>query len=94
MRLTSFYANSLQYKLLNVHISKKQKSSREDERAMEILRKKTEEVSYPLGETDQHEDQSWKTFWILFTARGGGTPIHYLYGYVPPKGVVILKLLV
>ena len=34
---------------------------------MEILRKKTEEVSYPLGETDQHEDQSWKTFWILFT---------------------------
>ena len=36
------------------------------------------------------------------TARGGGgggggggaTPIHYLYGYVPPKGVVILKLLV
>ena len=25
---------------------------------------------------------------------GGGTPIHYLYGYVPPKGVVILKLLV
>ena len=23
----------------------------------------------------------------------GGTPIHYLYGYVPPKGVVILKLL-
>ena len=29
---------------------------------MEILRKKTEEVSYPLGETDQLEDQSWKTF--------------------------------
>ena len=25
---------------------------------------------------------------------GGGTPIHFLYGYVPPKGVVILKLLV
>ena len=24
----------------------------------------------------------------------GGTPIHYLYGYVPPNGVVILKLLV
>ena len=21
----------------------------------------------------------------------GGSPIHYLYGYVPPKGVVILK---
>ena len=28
-------------------------------------------------------------------SRGGGrgTPIHYLYGYVPPNGVVILKLL-
>ena len=25
---------------------------------------------------------------------GGGTPIHYLYGYVPPNGVAILKLLV
>ena len=24
---------------------------------------------------------------------GGGTPIRYLYGYVPPNGVVILKLL-
>ena len=25
---------------------------------------------------------------------GGDTPIHYLYGYVPPNGVVILKLLI
>ena len=25
---------------------------------------------------------------------GGGTPTHYLYGYVLPNGVVILKLLV
>ena len=25
---------------------------------------------------------------------GGGTPIHYLYGYVPPNGIVILKLLI
>ena len=25
---------------------------------MEILRRKPEEVSYPLGETDQYEDQS------------------------------------
>ena len=25
---------------------------------------------------------------------GGGTPIPYLYGYVPPNGVVILKLLI
>ena len=28
------------------------------------------------------------------TPGGGGTPIHYLYGYVPPNGVVILKLLI
>ena len=28
------------------------------------------------------------------TPGGGGTPIHYLYGYLPPKGVVILKLLI
>ena len=27
-------------------------------------------------------------------APGGGTPIHYLYEYVPPNGVVILKLLI
>ena len=25
---------------------------------------------------------------------GGGTPKHYLYGYVPPNGVGILKLLI
>ena len=24
----------------------------------------------------------------------GGTPIRYLYGYMPPNGVVILKLLI
>ena len=29
-----------------------------------------------------------------YKPRGGGTPIHYLYGYVAPKGVVILKLLI
>ena len=28
------------------------------------------------------------------TPGGGGTPIHYLYGYVPPNRVVILKLLI
>ena len=27
-------------------------------------------------------------------SRGGDTPIHYLYGYVPPNGVVILKLVI
>ena len=30
----------------------------EYERAMEILRRKTEQVSYPLREMDQYEDQS------------------------------------
>ena len=30
----------------------------EDERVMEILRRKTKEVSYPLREMDQYEDQS------------------------------------
>ena len=29
-----------------------------------------------------------------FSRNPGGTPIHYLYGYVPPNGVVILKLLI
>ena len=27
----------------------------------------------------------------LYYKPGGITPIHYLYGYVPPNGVVILK---
>ena len=33
------------------------------------------------------------TYWT-WTRGGGGNPIHYLYGYVPPKGVVIWKLLI
>ena len=32
---------------------------------------------------------------LTYSPGGGGvTPIHYLYGYVPPNGVVILKLLI
>ena len=31
---------------------------------------------------------------VVLKPGGGGTPIHYLYGYVPPNGVVILKLLI
>ena len=31
---------------------------------------------------------------LLCPMPGGGTPIHYLYGYVPSNGVVILKLLI
>ena len=30
----------------------------EDERALEILKRKTEEVSYPLRETEEYQDQS------------------------------------
>ena len=33
-------------------------------------------------------------FYSIDTPGGRGTPIHYLYGYVPPNGVVILKLLI
>ena len=54
MCLTLFYAKLLQYKLLN----KKVTVQWEDARAMEILRRRTEEVSYPLREVDQYEDQS------------------------------------
>ena len=31
---------------------------------------------------------------VCYPGGGGGTPKHYLYGYVPPKGVVILKHLI
>ena len=39
---------------------------------------------------------SKKVFSVILTdfESRGGTPIHYLYGYVPPNGVVILKLLI
>ena len=33
----------------------------------------------------------------VFSSRNdarGGTPIHYLYGHVPPNGIVIFKLLI
>ena len=33
----------------------------EDERALEILKRKTEDVSYPLGETEEYQDQSKDT---------------------------------
>ena len=52
MCLTLFYANLLQYKLLNIKVTVQW----EDERAVEILRR-TEEVSYPLREMDQYVDQ-------------------------------------
>ena len=34
------------------------------------------------------------SYCLLIAPGGGGTPIHYLYGYVPPNGVMILKLLI
>ena len=54
MRLILFYADLLQYKLLKIKVTVQWK----DKRAMEILRRKTEEVKYPLRKTDQYEDQS------------------------------------
>ena len=54
MCLTLFYANLLQYKLLNIKVTMQW----EDERAMEILRRKTEVVSYPPREMDQYLEQS------------------------------------
>ena len=33
-------------------------SEEQTETSMEVSRRKTEEVSYPLGETDEYEDQS------------------------------------
>ena len=44
----------LQYKLLNIKVT----MQLEDGQVMDILRRKTEEVSYPLRKTDQYEDQS------------------------------------
>ena len=54
MRLILFYANLLQYKLLKIKVTVQWK----DKRAMDILRRKTEEVKCPFGKTDQYEDQS------------------------------------
>ena len=54
MRLILFYANLLQYKLFKIKVTVQWK----DKRAMEILRRKTEEVKYPFAKTDQYEDQS------------------------------------
>ena len=54
MHLTLFYENFWQYKLLNIKVT----TQWEDEQVMEILRTKTEEVSYRLRKTDQYEDQS------------------------------------
>ena len=31
---------------------------------------------------------------VVVVGGGGGFPIDYLYGYVPPNGAVILKLLI
>ena len=48
--------------------------------------------------TKPHEPSEWEdnepAAKPQTTPGEGGTPIHYLYGYVPPYGVVILKLLI
>ena len=40
------------------------------------------------------EKNTYKMPSIIVITREGGSPIHYRYGYVPPNGVVILKLLI
>ena len=42
----------------------------------------------------QARERRGRRDWNLSREPGGSTPIHYIYGYVPPKGVVILKLLI
>ena len=43
----------------------------------------------------QYTGEFHQDFLKQLNARGfAGAPIHYLYGYVPPKGVMILKLLI
>ena len=49
--------------------------------------------------SEQFNDILWCHHWFSqeMTSEpggGGGTPKHYLYGYLPPKGVVILNLLI
>ena len=50
------------------------------------------------GNTDYHckiKETMFKRRGVCDPGGGGrGTPIHYLYVYVPPKGVVILRLLI
>ena len=43
---------------------------------------------------DNLETQRQKLKAEMVSGGEGGTPIHYQYGYVPPNGVVILKLLI
>ena len=45
---------------------------------------------------EEGEAPSWAQNYNLSAppGGGGGTPKHYLYGYVPPNRVVILKLLI
>ena len=59
--LTLFYANLLQYKLLNIEVTVQW----EDERAMEILRRKTKKLAIPSGKWINMKT-SRKTFWTQF----------------------------
>ena len=66
MRLTLFYANLLQYKLLNTYLKKK--TAAFPVIVISLLscyysvRRKIKEVSYSVWETDQYEDQSKDIF--------------------------------
>ena len=62
---------------------------------MEVAYSKFECLGYPRGQRKTSMFSFYATIPIgQFPPLGGGYPIHYLYGYVPPKGVVILKLLI
>ena len=56
-------------------------------------------TNYIKNKTDRQESLMNRLFGeregtVSHAGGGGGTPIHNLYRYVPPKGVVILKLLI
>ena len=51
-------------------------------------------VSIASDDSEQRRIFHKKHYTTGVLSRGGGTPIYYLYGYVPPNGVVILKLLI
>ena len=58
MRLTLFYANLLQYKLLKIHITKGKKKQHFQLLLSHCCKDCLKKLCYPLGETDQYKDQS------------------------------------
>ena len=57
--------------------------------------KKVKMIFQSVTQAAQKRKSETMTFWLLVQMLyGEGTPIHYLYGYVPSNVVVILKLLI